>query len=136
MTKPAEPWLVRAEDDLRFAKLGLDHEYYSQVCFLAQQAAEKSLKALLIARKGAYPRLHNLVGLIGQCLSSVPEISKFEPDARILDQYYIPSRYPDGVPGMLPDRLPSEKHAQEALDIARSIFEFCLSFVSEQKGES
>ena len=64
MKKPAEPWFVRAEDDLRFAKLGLDHQYYSQVCFLAQQAAEKSLKALLIARKGAYPRLHNLVGLM------------------------------------------------------------------------
>jgi HEPN domain-containing protein len=40
---------------------------------------------------------------------------------QLLDRYYIPTRYPDAIPGQLPDRLPNEADAREALDTARAV---------------
>ncbi len=33
-------------------------------------------------------------------------------------QFYIPTRYPDALPGTLPQGAPSQEDAQEALDLA------------------
>ena len=49
MTGQHDPWFASAKEDLDFAEVGLEHEYFSQVCFLAQQSSEKALKGLLIA---------------------------------------------------------------------------------------
>ena len=47
----AERWLFHAERDLGFGKLALEiGGFYAQVCFMAQQSAEKALKALLYLR--------------------------------------------------------------------------------------
>ncbi|MBI1884579.1 MAG: HEPN domain-containing protein [Chlamydiae bacterium] len=40
-----------------------------------------------------------------------------------LDQYYRPTRYPDAVVGTLPTGLPGEKHAKEALKIAKQVYD-------------
>lgn len=122
MTGPHESWFARAAEDLRFAELGLSHGYNAQVCFLAQQAAEKSLKGFLIQRSGTHPRSHNLVGLLNRCAEVVPEVLKLEGAARILDQYYLPSRYPDGVPGGSGSEMPEARHATEALELAKKIY--------------
>jgi len=39
-------WLDQAENDLTFARYALQGEFFHQVCFVAQQCAEKALKAL------------------------------------------------------------------------------------------
>jgi HEPN domain-containing protein len=39
----------------------------------------------------------------------------------LLDQFYIPTRYPDALPGSLPDNLPEKNDAMEALETARKI---------------
>lgn len=125
MTAPHESWFRKAEDDIAFARLGLEHCYYSQVCFLSQQAAEKALKALLLLKTDSHPHIHNLVELIRRCAVHTPKALDLTDRARILDQYYIPSRYPDGVPGGLPAGLPGQRHAEEALDTADAILNFC-----------
>jgi HEPN domain-containing protein len=38
---------------------------------------------------------------------------------RLLDRFYIPTRYPDALPGMLPGGMPDQSDAEEALDLAR-----------------
>lgn len=129
MSELPNQWLAKAEDDIGFAALGFEHHYYSQVCFLSQQASEKSLKGLLIAKTEKHPRLHNLTELVGRCAEHVPKITQLEEIARILDQYYIPIRYPDGVPGGLTTGLPTEEHAREALEGARRIYSFCAERV-------
>lgn len=37
----------------------------------------------------------------------------------LLERFYIPTRYPDALPGTLPEGLPGERDAREALDMAR-----------------
>jgi len=57
-------WLRLADEDLAMARLALDQGIYRQTCFHAQQAVEKALKALLLARQGPYPRTHSLEDLL------------------------------------------------------------------------
>lgn len=64
-------WLALAEGDLDAARFLFGHEAAAlrNVGFLAQQAAEKALKALLAAHDEPIPRLHDL----GRLLALVPE---------------------------------------------------------------
>jgi HEPN domain-containing protein len=40
-----------------------------------------------------------------------------------LDRFYIPTRYPDALPGSLEEGLPNAQEAQEAFDIAKKLLE-------------
>jgi len=53
-------WLFFADEDFNAAKALLNDKIYNQVCFHAQQAAEKSFKAFLKSRGIVIPRTHNL----------------------------------------------------------------------------
>ena len=58
----AERWLRYAREDLTAAEdmLGRDDSYPRHVCWLAQQAAEKVLKAGLIYSNIEFPYTHDL----------------------------------------------------------------------------
>lgn len=125
MTKPHEIWLQKAEEDFRFAELGYRSRFFSHVCFLAQQVVEKCLKAMILKNGCVYPKTHKLVDLYAEAIQFTPNLSEKLQDLKILDQYYIPTRYPDGIPGSLPEREPMAEEAKEALDIAKSVLALC-----------
>jgi len=56
-----DEWLKKADEDLLFAESNLEggSEFYSQICFHFQQAAEKYLKAYIIAAGLAFERVHD-----------------------------------------------------------------------------
>jgi HEPN domain-containing protein len=90
----AEPWLERADGDLDVARrLDATGEVHpSYVCFHAQQAAEKALKALLAASERDIPRTHDLLRLLGL----LPELAlDLTEEAALLTPYAVASRYPD-----------------------------------------
>lgn len=122
MTEPGRRWLDFAEEDLRTAELALKEGIWNQACFHAQQCAEKALKALLASRGLAPPRTHKIADLIS--LLGAEASPDFANDLYYLDAFYIPTRYPDALPGSLPDGLPLERDAREALALARRLFEF------------
>jgi len=41
----------------------------------------------------------------------------------LLDRFYIPIRYPDALPGSLPDGMPNKKDAADTLTTARQLLE-------------
>ncbi len=114
-------WLDRATEDLIVAHLLLDEEHFSHACFLSQQAIEKAIKALLLHLTGAYPRTHRLVDLLTKAVTSDQSLTNFLTDCAIVDQYYIPTRYPDSIPGGLATGLPGEAEAREAVEIAERL---------------
>jgi len=61
-----EDWLSHAESDLNLARLARDREEIlpEQVCFHAQQAAEKALKAVLLSRGIEFPLVHAIQVLV------------------------------------------------------------------------
>ncbi|MQA89198.1 MAG: HEPN domain-containing protein [Gemmatimonas sp.] len=114
----AERWLRQAENDIGFARLALNERYYHQACFISQQAAEKALKAILYARGERIVLGHSLVGLVAEVAKAIPEVAERREGAGILDQYYIPTRYPNGLPGGVPFEAFGEAQARAALDEA------------------
>jgi HEPN domain-containing protein len=102
----------------------LDEEYFSHACFLAQQRIEKALKGYLIQQTGSSPKTHRLADLLADCMAVEATFSQFLPDCTIVDQYYTPTRYPDAVAGSGPYDLPGHTEADEAIQVASSLFGF------------
>jgi len=109
-------WLEFAKNDLRAAELLLEDKIYNLVCFHAQQCVEKCLKAWLLSKDLSVPRTHRMADLLPLLPDEIAE--KLDNRLILFDQFYIPTRYPDAFPGILPEGLPDEEDAKEALELA------------------
>lgn len=117
-------WLTFAAQDLRMAELALQEGLFNQACFHAQQCAEKSLKALIAWRGEVIPRAHALVDLIDRLPDEYRQhLSALMEALWQLDQFYVPIRYPDALPGLLPSGMPQRPHAETSLATARSVLD-------------
>jgi len=118
MNEASERWLYFAGEDLKMADLALEAEIYNQVCFHSQQCAEKAIKGLLLFQGKTPPRTH----LLGDLLTILsPNPFTISLDVQLLDRFYIPTRYPDALPGSLPEGLTTHQDAMEALSVARQV---------------
>ena len=97
-------WLKKARDDLAVARLVERSRGPSAVgCFLCQQAAEKLLKAVLVARGVDPPRVHDLE-LLARMAGDAGSALEVQPDALLaLRAYAVAPRYP-GFPDVQADR--------------------------------
>lgn len=122
--KEADRWLRQAEHDLAAGAVLQEEGFWSDACFYAQQSTEKALKALRYYR-GALPRqVHQTSGTSGLLQAVIvhdPSFRQYQEDAGILDQYYIPTRYPNALPDRAPYEVYSERQAEEAIERARRI---------------
>jgi HEPN domain-containing protein len=103
-------WLAQAAEDLKWAKHLADKGGWHIACFLSQQVTEKSLKGFLYAQGVDIVVGHSVARL---CASAAEHQAEFAEKAKrwsLLDGYYIPTRYPNG----LPDGIPAEVYTQEA----------------------
>ena len=100
------------------ARLALDQGIYRQTCFHSQQAVEKALKALLLARQGTYPRTHSLEDLLAFDTSG--ELSEWEEPCQRLSRFYLTTRYVDALPGGVMDET-SDEDARTSLADATNI---------------
>jgi len=123
----AERWFLQAEQDLDAAEHLRDSADYNWACFVAQQAAEKTVKAVHAVRGEDVERVHSIMILIrGDVRAGVQEIAELLPlvdAARELDRMYIPTRYPNGVPFGIPADFFSRQNAEDCLQWAQSILE-------------
>ncbi len=93
---PDDPreWLNRARSNLLRARSQKEGIYLEDLCFDAQQAAEKAIKAVLIHRHVRFPYVHDLtelLTLIEHVGQTVPEGIK---QAAKLTRYAVVTRYP------------------------------------------
>ncbi len=90
---PAD-WLRYARSDLELARVTRpDEVLFEGLCFHAQQAAEKALKAVLIAKAVPPPKTHNIRTLLDLLPQEVIAPQEIE-DAASLTDYAVTSRYP------------------------------------------
>lgn len=129
MSGEGERWLTFAREDLRMAELAMAEGLYNQVCFHCQQCAEKAVKGLLAHQGQAPPRTHRLGDLLG-LLESNP-LAAIASEIQLLDRFYIPTRYPDALPGTLPEGLPSANDAEEALAVVRQVIGAVTAFLAQ-----
>lgn len=125
-TEEAERWFRQAFYDLKAARWNMEGGFFSTVCFLAQQSGEKALKALLYF-EGARRRAlltHSLLEMVNAARDLTLEAAAgLDAPARGLDLHYIPSRYPNGLPGGYPHQFYDRKEAERAVGAAQEILE-------------
>lgn len=97
MNEIVEEWIAKAEEDHRAAVRM--HRFYldptpNVVCFLAQQCAEKYLKAFLIQQAVPFRWIHDLEELLGLITPLSPEFEAIRDQLLILNDYAVDVRYP------------------------------------------
>ena len=91
----AKEWIEKAEEDYGFACASIEGtNYFAQVCFHFQQAAEKYLKACIVAHRLEFRAVHNLLELLEICRQKAPGIQELKEACRFLNPFYIDTRYP------------------------------------------
>lgn len=122
MSSEAERWFRQAEHDLENAQKTFEVGAYDVTAFLCQQAVEKGVKALILARTGEAPERSHSIQRLAQAAGL---LGKLPRDALMLDDFYVAARYPDAVVEVpfemfaTPDAEAALRVAAESLDILR-----------------
>lgn len=117
-------WLKKADSDYQFASAALDDtKYFSQICFLFQQAAEKYLKACIITHELPFKKIHDLGVLLNELIEKFPQFSRLSEQADFLTGFYIETRYPDSISSPL-SKETALKVKKAAFDIQHFVKEF------------
>jgi len=125
-------WLETAKDDLDSALILKDKGKFAHSCFHAQQAGEKALKALWFSAD-ADPWGHSIRKLIENLKTVDKDLFRsLEPLIRagtVLDRFYIPTRYPNGLPDMTPQEAFLAEDAEGCLESSREILQTVSSLI-------
>jgi HEPN domain-containing protein len=122
-------WLAQSERDVEHAAKDVTDGYYEHACFEAQQAAEKAVK-------GVYQRLHaeawghraaKLLEELGGLGLAVP--TELIELGKVIDQYYLPTRYPNGFESGAPKDFYTKDQADDAVQRAKRIIRWCADIL-------
>jgi len=111
-------WLEQAEADRKGAQLLLDGGSYHLACFVGQQVTEKALKAFIYAQGEEFVVGHSVEALCRWAAEFDTDFEGLREMVAPLDGYYIPTRYPNGLPDSIPARVYTRKVAEEVLRLA------------------
>ena len=132
MRKITLKWLKQAEADLRAARDSYRNKHYEWSCFQAQQSGEKALKAYLYEKGYTSIMTHLLKELVRECLKLDDAFQSIAQEAKYLDMFYIPTRYPNGLGGELaPAEFYEEEDARKCLDSAELILQTLKSLLEK-----
>lgn len=131
MNNNVKHWLKKAENDL----ISVEHELSfpkqeiitDTVCFHAQQAVEKFLKAFLILNNYEFGNTHNLEYLLQLCGKFDKSILQYELGN--LSSYAVNVRYPDDY------YVTDYEDAVEAFNLAKTIKEKILLKIKGENDE-
>jgi HEPN domain-containing protein len=111
----AREWLRRAQSDLTLARAKPQGVYLEDLCFHAQQAAEKAIKALLIRREIEFPYTHDLAKLASSLEKAAGQLPDSIRQAERLTQFAVETRYPGAAPAV------GETEYREAVRLAEEV---------------
>lgn len=123
-------WLEQAEEDYKWAADLAERGGYHISCFLAQQVGEKALKAFLYASGEEIVLGHSVERLCTAAAAFDVEFVEKVKHWSILDGYYVPTRYPNGLPDSIPARVYTSRAAVEACGIAEDVVNFVKQKIS------
>jgi HEPN domain-containing protein len=110
-----EDWLRYAMSDLSLARVApRGRILLESLCFHAQQASEKAIKAVLVVHDIPAPRTHSLRALVDLLPGSL-EKPAFLDEVAALTDYAVMSRYPAGAEPV------EEEEYREALRLAEAV---------------
>jgi HEPN domain-containing protein len=112
-----------AQSDLSLAKVGpIKGVILESLCFHAQQAVEKSIKAVLKHRGVPFPKIHSIERLVGLLPADVMKASELMLSA-ILSEFATGARYPFG------GEPTTEEEYREAVRLAEAVVEWAKHLI-------
>lgn len=124
MADRSKDWFAQAERDLEQAKSSKREGRHEWACFAAHQSAEKAVKALhLYLKQEAWG--HVVARLLDQLPVAVPE--ELVEKGKVLDGFYIATRYANGHPEGAPFEHYGTIQSTEAINYAGEIIKFVRS---------
>ena len=121
----AGEWLGRARSSLSLAKVDKPADcLWEDLCFHAQQAAEKAIKAVLVHRNLPFRFVHDINELLSVLQQAGIEVPASFKEAGTLNEFAVMTRYPG------PYESVSEDDYQHAVVIAESIVAWAISVVT------
>ena len=91
---------------------------------MAEQTAQVALKAFILANKRRFIWEHSVQELARLCSQFDKDFGAVVDAGKILDRYYIPTRYPDALASpAVPYKTYIEKDAAEAVGFAEKMIE-------------
>jgi HEPN domain-containing protein len=126
-----QEWLEHAESDLRLAQLARQDPAIrrEQICFHAQQAAEKAIKSVLLRHNVDFPLTHNIEHLLSLAESSGLVLPDEVRPAGMLTPYAVETRYPGSWLGV------GDVEVQEAIRVAEQTVAWARKAILESGRE-
>ena len=123
-------WMKQGDDELEKARILFEYDKYDGAAVFAQQAAEKFLKALYIARFQAMPPRTHDIQMLAMALGAPSELAAI---GRPLTEDYFLARYPD-LAGAAPYEVFDADTASERIQQAEKIREWVREQLSDIQG--
>jgi HEPN domain-containing protein len=89
--------------------------------------AEKALKAFLYLGGNQLVWGHSVAELADDASKADADFNALKEKGSLLDRFYIPTRYPNGLPGGIPSESFSAKDSEEAMRAAKEIIDTVAS---------
>ena len=121
--KEAQWWYQQATSDFTSLDVLLKAGKHDVVCFMAQQVAEKALKAYLISRGEEFIISHSIAKLCDLIAGYDTEAVSLKKKIKGLTPYYVEARYPNALEE-IPSEYFEEDDAAEAIRMAKKALEF------------
>jgi HEPN domain-containing protein len=106
--------------------------FFDKGCFISQQSGEKALKACLYARGERRVLGHSLFELLQDLKRSDICFEAIVDAAKRLDRFYIPTRYPNGLPGGTPFQVFDASDLSEAVEDLTKVIRIASDFLQKQ----
>lgn len=133
--REAGRWLSQCKYDAQAAELISRGGFHETACFLCQQSAGKALKAFLYYQ-GERPVLGHATHLLAKrCQAYEGRFDAVVDLCRELDQYYVATRYPNGLPGGIPHDVFTAGNAQRAMEGMQAVLALVSELISEGEME-
>ncbi len=125
---PDDPreWLNRARSNLAQAKVHVSGVYFEDLCFAAQQAAEKAIKAVFVHHGLDFPFVHDLARLLTLLEEAGHKVPKYVRQAERLARFAVETRYP-GLSGPV-----ARRDHRRAVGIAEAVLRWAARQIGEK----
>lgn len=128
MTERSRDWIRQAQRDLDSAKSQMKESFFEWTCFIAQQAAEKAIKAVY-QKMGAEAWGHSVTDLLKGMQEEKDVPNELIEKGKQLDKFYLPARYPNSWVSGIPGEYINREDAQNAINNSEKIIQFCMRFL-------
>ena len=125
-------WMRRARSNLARARAGrvAPEVLLEDLCFDAQQAAEKAIKAVLVDRGIPFPKTHDLIALLTLLANSGMPIPEDIKEADDLTGYAVEARYPCSGEEV------TEEEDRRASELTGRVYRWAEASLGEGSGET